>query len=162
MQRPHGRNSPLQARASPALGVVIRDQLDRLVAQVEGLPRRPAPASLGRGREQVVGRVGGLSGLTPVVGEDRGIGRRVARRVLDEPSDDPVALTACGLWQRRVGDLADQRVLEAQLLLAADTRGGAVADEPPALERAQRRNELAVACGRERFERALPEEVTDH
>ena len=80
--------------------------------------------------------------------------------LLDEAGNHRMALAAGGLGEGRVGDLADQPVLEGQLLVASDARGRAVADQAATLERVQCLHESAVVS--ERLERALPEEVADH
>ena len=73
----------------------------------------PAEVGLLGGDEQVVGRLGAVAGLAPVVREDHCVGGRIACRILDETRDDRVSLTTYGLRQSGIGDLADQPVLEA-------------------------------------------------
>ena len=80
-----------------------------------------------------------IAGLAPVV-RKRLLGLRdLTGRLLEEASHYPVSLAPCRTWQRLVGDVAEQAVLEGELLVALDSRDGLAADEIARLEGAQAR-----------------------
>ena len=72
-----------------------------------------------------------------MVGEDGGVGGAVPCRILDKARNRGVPLTAGRLRERRVGDLADERVLEGQLAIALDPGRLHPPDEVPAFQGAE-------------------------
>ena len=119
----------------------------------------PTAASLvGRG-EQVVGGSRAVSRIPPMVREDRGIRCAVSRCSLDKARNSGVALAAGAHRQRRVGDLANQAVLEAELVIALDAGVGLPADQIAQFQRGQQLRERARCA--QRFEAPLPEDVAD-
>ena len=81
---------------------------------------RPAASCLVRGREQMADRALVLACLAPVVRERLVRLAHLAGRLLQKARDGGVPLAARGARQPLVRDVADQRVLERELLVAAD------------------------------------------
>ena len=85
--------------------------------------------------------------------------RAVARKLLDPGTQLGVSAGATRLWQRGVGHVTNQGVLEDVLHLARQTRSGSGADEPAPLQRPKLRRDVAADAAAERFG---PEDASDH
>ena len=85
----------------------------------------------------------------------------VACALLQPLGEAGVMLGAVGLGETRVGDLADEHVLEAVGGLAGDRGARLVEHELSAQQVLERRVER-VELGREAHQRALPERPADH
>src|SRR5205807_10465858 len=85
---------------------------------------------------------------------------RAGSRLLEEPGDDRVELSAASARQGGVGHLSDQRVLEGELLLSLDPRRGLVSDQVARLERVERilQDDIVLAHP---LERTTPEHLSD-
>jgi hypothetical protein len=119
------------------------DRLDLVVAEADLLAeRRGTAVMLGQQRDDLVGAVTGT--------------------LLDEAADLEVLLTADGLREHSVCDVADQDVLERELALVGKPPAGVRHDDVLVLQRGQRFPELTVAVLRDRRQRPLPERAADH
>src|SRR5206468_625832 len=101
--------------------VPLGDQLERLLVQAQGRLLRPPPAGLVSRRHQVRESSLGLPSLAPV--EAQGCHRvsEIRSGLLQEPGDRRMPLSSFRPRKGLVGDVADQDMLEGELLLAPDS-----------------------------------------
>ena len=141
--------------------VVLGHEVERLAVEDRRLVLRPAELGLLAGADEVVDRAARLAGVAPVARE-RASPRR-ARRSSSSKNARPRACRSCAPRPRQqvVGDVADQDVLEAVLLLALDdrhsSRGG-----PGRGARARRAARRCRRLAGDPLERAAPEDLADN
>src|SRR5207247_3625747 len=101
-----------------------------------------------------------LAGLARLLGEGR---RRFSLRryVLEKRSDRSVGLASLGPRQGGVGDIADQHVLEPELLLPPESRDRLAPDEVSSLQRIEQHGQPVLELAETR-QRAAPEDLADH
>src|SRR5688572_4095571 len=113
--------------------VVVGYELQSFSVEAERSLLGPAPASLlGRGH-QVGERPLGLARLAPVVPQDRGRVAKIWRRFLQEPGHRLVALPPLGSGQGLIRHIADEDMLEGELLLASDAGDRSAPDQVASL-----------------------------
>src|SRR5579884_3641833 len=151
------RERALQPQAPP-LGVARR-QLDGGGEELDHRLVRPRAAGRVGGREEVRDRAGGLAGLPPVVGEDRGQRLGGAERLLDVSGDRGVPLPPDGAGHGCVCDVADEDVPERELRVAGELARGIAADEVARLQLRQRAVDVADLAGR--LQHVAPERAAD-
>src|SRR5262249_10339883 len=127
-------DAALQLHLASAALVVLGDQLERLVVEGHRLSLGPAPPRQLGCREQIADGPLRVAGLAPVVREYRRRSGFGAGFLLPELRHRRVALTARRPWERPVGDVPDQLVLERELFVALHTRDAPAPDQFAKLE----------------------------
>ena len=93
--------------------------------------------------------------------ERRGRLAELGGRLLEELRHARVTVAALGARQQLVRDIADEDVLEAELLLAFDHRARLTQDQIAALERAEELRQPVRPAARDPLDRPAPEGLAD-
>ena len=122
---------------APELGIPVTDEIQRLLIEADRLLLRPAAPCLVACNDEVVGSSPFLAGFPPVLCESRRGRRKLRRRLFQEPRDLLVALPPLGARERRIRRVANQVVLEAELLVSTQPGDGLTPDQVSPFERVE-------------------------
>src|SRR6266540_5566523 len=114
--------------------LLLGDNGQGLLVEGSGHVLGPAPVGLIAGRAVIVGGTRRVSGFAPVVSQRGRDVADLAHGALEEAGDRAVALAPQRTRQRGVGDLANELVLERELLVSLETRDPIAADQVAAFE----------------------------
>ncbi len=123
------RHRQSQLDVATALAIVFGQKRERLAVERDGALLRPAATGVVSSGDEVVNRTGGLAGLAPVVAKGLVRLADAACRLREKPRDGRMPFATGSAWESLVGDVADQAVLERELLIALDAGDRLAADE---------------------------------
>ena len=136
----------------------LGNQLEGALVQGDRLVR-PGPL---RFREHEAQLALSVAGFVQVICEDRGpLADPVAGGLFEQGGHRRVPLAPCRPRKRRVGDVADEHVLELELLVALEAGVGLAPDEIAPFQRVEQHRERRVRATKPR-DRPAPEHLADN
>ena len=131
------RDSLTLSDLASQLWIPVGDEIQRLLIKGDRLLLRPAAPGLVACDDEIVARPPILPGFPPMLGESRRGRRNLRRRLFQKRCDLLVSLPPLGARERCIRGVADQVVLEAELLVSAQPGDGLTPDEVSPLERVE-------------------------